>query len=331
MLLVEQVVHTDAHAVDLVGVGRADATAGGADLLLASEAFGDFVDRAVVRRNDVRGFAHEQARAIDAAAFEPIDLLEQHFGVHHNAIADDRRGARADDAGRLQVQRIRFVAHDHGVSCIVAAVEPGNVIHLGADQISGFAFAFVAPLGAQVQRIRFVAHDHGVSCIVAAVEPGNVIHLGADQISGFAFAFVAPLGADQYDSRHVCSSGSPYSRRGKVTPRPARLARGGGARGAKPRYLSARPADPSCSHASSSSGSPYSRRGKVTPRPARLARGGGARGAKPRYLSARPADPSCSHASTTRAAIESSASRPHERGSYIFLLPTSPSTLSTSS
>ena len=237
MLLVEQVVHADAHAVDLVGVGRADAAAGRADLLLAGEPFGDLVDRAVVRRDDVRGFAHEQARAIDATAFEPVDLLKQHFGVHHNAVADDRRGPRADDAGRQQVQRIRFVAHDHGVSCIVAAVEPGNVIHLGADQISGFAFAFVAPLG-----------------------------------------------ADQYDSRHVCSSGSPYSRRGKVTPRPARLARGGGARGAKPRYLSAR-----------------------------------------------PADPSCSHASTTRAAIESSASRPHERGSYIFLLPTSPSTLSTSS
>ena len=179
MLLVEQVVHTDAHAVDLVGVGRADATAGGADLLLAGEAFGDLVDRAVVRRDDMRGFAHEQTRAIDAAAFEPIDLLEQHFGIHHNAIADDRRGARADDAGRQQVQRIRFVAHHHRVACVVAAVEPGNIIHLGANQIGGFAFAFVAPLG-----------------------------------------------ADQYDSGHVRSSGSPYSRRGKVTPRPARLARG---------------------------------------------------------------------------------------------------------
>ena len=44
-----------------------------------------------------------------------------------------------------------------------------------------------------------------------------------------------------------------------------------------------------------------------------------------------PAEPSCWHASTTRAAMPSSALAPHTRGSYAFLLPTSPSTLSTPS
>ena len=63
------------------------------------------------------------------------------------------------------------------------------------------------------------------------------------------------------------------------------------------------------------------------------ASGGTARTRRPceHYLSARPAEPSSSQASTTRAAMESSASRPHERGSYCFLLPTSPSILSTPS
>ena len=84
--------------------------------------------------------AHEQTRAIDAAAFEPVDLLEQHFGIHHNAVADDRRGARADDAGRQQVQRIRFVAHHHRVACVVAAVEPGDIIHMNIDTDTQYAF-----------------------------------------------------------------------------------------------------------------------------------------------------------------------------------------------
>ena len=53
-VLVEQVLHADADAVDLVGVGGSDAAAGGADHALAEEALGDLVERAVVLRDDVR-------------------------------------------------------------------------------------------------------------------------------------------------------------------------------------------------------------------------------------------------------------------------------------
>src|SRR5690606_21937500 len=44
-----------------------------------------------------------------------------------------------------------------------------------------------------------------------------------------------------------------------------------------------------------------------------------------------PAERRCSQAWATRAAIDASASLPQVRGSYIFLLPTSPSTFSTPS
>ena len=60
-VLVEEVLHADADAVDLVGVGRTDAAAGRADHALAEEALGDLVERAVVLRDDVRVRADLQA------------------------------------------------------------------------------------------------------------------------------------------------------------------------------------------------------------------------------------------------------------------------------
>src|SRR5699024_7762282 len=51
---VEQVGDADAHAAHLVGVGGPDTAAGGADLALAQEPFGDLVQGAVVRGDHVR-------------------------------------------------------------------------------------------------------------------------------------------------------------------------------------------------------------------------------------------------------------------------------------
>ena len=156
MLRVEQVVHADAHAVDLVGVCRADATAGGADLVLAEEAFGHLVEHAVIRGDDVRAFAHQQSGAVHATAFKAVDLLEQHFRIDDDAVADDRGGVGADDAGRQQMQRIRFVADHHSMASVIAAVEAGHVVDLRADQIRCLAFALVSPLGTDQNNSRHV-------------------------------------------------------------------------------------------------------------------------------------------------------------------------------
>ena len=51
---VEQVLHADAHAGDLVAVRRADAAAGGADLARAEEPLGDLIQGPVVRHDQVR-------------------------------------------------------------------------------------------------------------------------------------------------------------------------------------------------------------------------------------------------------------------------------------
>ena len=156
MFGVEQVVHADAHAINLVGICGADATAGGADLMLAEEAFGHLVQHAMVRSDDMRAFAHQQPGAVHATALQTIDFFEQHFRIHDHAIADDRGRGRADDAGRQQVQRIRFVADHHGMARVVAAVEAGDVVDLRADQICCLAFALVSPLGTDQNNSRHV-------------------------------------------------------------------------------------------------------------------------------------------------------------------------------
>src|SRR3954447_5720899 len=53
-VLIEEVLHTDADTVNLVGISRADAATGGSDVALSKEALGDLVDRAVVLGDDVR-------------------------------------------------------------------------------------------------------------------------------------------------------------------------------------------------------------------------------------------------------------------------------------
>ena len=63
-VLVEEVLDADAHAVDLVGVGRADSAPGRADHALAEEALGDLVERAVVLRDDVGVRTDLQVRCV---------------------------------------------------------------------------------------------------------------------------------------------------------------------------------------------------------------------------------------------------------------------------
>ena len=126
--------HADADAIDLIRVGRADAAAGGADLVLAEEAFGHLVEGAVVGGNDVRGLAHQQVRAVDAAGFQAVDLLEEHLRIHDHAVADHRGEVRVDDAGGQQMQGVRLVADHHAMARVVAAVEARDVAPLSTDK-----------------------------------------------------------------------------------------------------------------------------------------------------------------------------------------------------
>ena len=150
--LVEEVLHPDADPVHLVGVGRPDAAARGADPAGAEEALGDLVEGAVVRRDDVGVGRHDEPRGVDAAGLEPVDLLEEHLEVDDDAVADDRRHRRREDAGRQQVQRVLLAGavlalDDDGVAGVVAPVELDDVVDVAAHEVGRLALALVAPLG----------------------------------------------------------------------------------------------------------------------------------------------------------------------------------------
>ncbi len=145
---IEQVLHADADPGGLVGVGRADAAAGRADPGVAEVALGDLIQRDVVRHDQVRIGRDQQPVPPDAALDQAVDLLEQDLRVDHDPVADHRGRVLRQGPRREQVQRVAFVADDHGVPGVVAALIADDVVNPVAEQVGGLALAFIAPLRA---------------------------------------------------------------------------------------------------------------------------------------------------------------------------------------
>ena len=145
---VQQILDPDAHPGHLVPVGRPDAPAGGADLGVAQEAFGDLVQGHVVGRDDVRVGADQQPRGVHTTLDQAVHLPEQDLEVDHHAVADDRCAGRGQDPAGQQVQRELRIADDHGVPGVVAALVAHDIVRAATEQVGGLALALVAPLGA---------------------------------------------------------------------------------------------------------------------------------------------------------------------------------------
>ncbi len=151
---VEQVLHAQADAQRLVGVGGADAALGGAELVLAQEALGDAVELLVVRHDQVRVARELHARRVDALALEHVELVDEHRGVDHHAVADDGGDVRIEHAARHQLQREHLVADDDAVSRVVTTLVANDEVALLRQVVGEAALAFVTPLGADDHRAR---------------------------------------------------------------------------------------------------------------------------------------------------------------------------------
>ena len=147
-LLVQQVLHADADARVLVHVARADAAAGGADLVLAELLLVGAVQQQVVRHDEVGVAAHAQVVAADAAPAQRLDLAEEDVRVDDDAVADDAGLGLVEDAGGDEVELELLAVPDDGVAGVVAALEARDHVGLLGQQVGDLAFALVAPLGA---------------------------------------------------------------------------------------------------------------------------------------------------------------------------------------
>jgi hypothetical protein len=93
---------------------------------------------------DLQALAHRYTLGLQAG-----DFLEQGVGGQHHAVADQALHVFTQDAGGDQVQDGFLALDDQGVAGVVTALEAHYGTGLVGQQIDDFAFAFVAPLGAQ--------------------------------------------------------------------------------------------------------------------------------------------------------------------------------------
>jgi hypothetical protein len=157
-----EVGEADRTAPDLVLVGRPDAPARRADLRAGRRpALAQQVEVAMQGEDERRivGDPEVFGRYGDALPRQLLDLGYQRMRVQHDAVADDRELARADDAGGQQAQLEGGAADDQRVAGIVAALEAHH--HVGAlrQPVDDLALAFVAPLRADDHHI---GHDYSL-------------------------------------------------------------------------------------------------------------------------------------------------------------------------
>src|SRR6185503_17687409 len=89
----------------LVLVGGPDAARCRADLALAAARFGEQIELAVVRKDEMRLLADDQAAAdVVSEASELFDLGKQRVRIDDDPVADDARDMRMQNAGRQQAK-----------------------------------------------------------------------------------------------------------------------------------------------------------------------------------------------------------------------------------
>src|SRR6202012_5247127 len=134
----------------LVLVGRSYATAGGSDLFTAGCAFGGQLNYAVIGEDDLRAVGYEElAIDTDAPVAQLLDFAQEGDRVEHHAVANHALAAGPQHAAGNQLQNKLLLAMNDRVPGVVPARVARHRAEPLAEHVYNFAFALIAPLGAQ--------------------------------------------------------------------------------------------------------------------------------------------------------------------------------------
>ena len=144
-LRVEQVLDANPDPRRLVGIRGADPAPRRPDLELAEPLLARAVDRDVPRHDQVRVARDLERVGADPAAFEIVDLAEQHLRVDDAAGAEDADLAGENPGGKL-AELERLAGDDHRVAGVRPTLVAADDVRLLREQVDDLALAFVAPL-----------------------------------------------------------------------------------------------------------------------------------------------------------------------------------------
>ena len=104
-------------------------------------------------RHDQVGVAREAQEArLDPLAVEHVDLVDEHRGVDHHAVTDDRNHPRIQHAARHELELEHLTVDDERVARVVPTLIADTHRRLLGEVVGYPALALVAPLGADDHR-----------------------------------------------------------------------------------------------------------------------------------------------------------------------------------
>ena len=125
-----------------------------ADFVPALALFARLVEGAVPGHDEMGGVAEQEVGADGHAFFaQSGDFGHEGQRVDHHAVADDADFAPAQDAAGDEVEDEFLLPVHDGVPGVVAALGADDDTGLIGEKVDDFAFAFVAPLGADKNRV----------------------------------------------------------------------------------------------------------------------------------------------------------------------------------
>ena len=149
-----QVDHAQTGARGLVAVGRTDAALGRADFALALAQLALFVERAVIRQDEVRAVADEQVSADRDPDFaQAVDFPTSATGSMTTPLPITQILPRRRMPEGMRCRTYFLPPMNDGVAGVIAALAADDDVGVAGQDIDDLAFSFIAPLRADQNRI----------------------------------------------------------------------------------------------------------------------------------------------------------------------------------